>query len=59
MKAKRRKRRMGKNPTIVLTRPNGRKVKANRTVTMKLNDLRRLVSGARKGKKVRVKARVA
>ena len=40
------------------TRKNGKKVKPNTSVKMKLSDLRRLLSGARKGKQVRVKARV-
>lgn len=37
---------------------NGRKVKANTTVKMKLSDLRRLVKGAKTGRRVKVKARV-
>jgi hypothetical protein len=37
---------------------NGRKVKANTTVKMRLSDLRRLVQGAKTGRRVKVKARV-
>ena len=43
---------------LVATKKNGKRVKANTSVKMSLRDLRRLVSGARKGKSVRVKARV-
>lgn len=49
----------GKNPPLlVATKKNGKRVKANTSVKMKLSDLRKLISGARSGKKVRVKARV-
>ena len=43
---------------LVATKKNGKRVKANTSVKISLRDLRRLVSGARKGKSVRVKARV-
>jgi hypothetical protein len=43
---------------LVATKKNGKRVKANTSVKMSLHDLRRLVSGARRGKTVKVKARV-
>jgi hypothetical protein len=43
---------------LVAIKKNGKRVKANTSVKMTLRDLRRLISGAKKGKRVRVKARV-
>ncbi len=43
---------------LVATKKNGRRVKANTTVKMSLKDLRRLVRGAKTGRRVKVKARV-
>lgn len=45
-------------PILSAVRSNGRKVKSNTSVKMSLHDLRRLVSAAKTGKRVRVKARV-
>jgi len=43
---------------LVATKKNGKRVRANTSVKMTLRDLRRLISGAKKGKQVKVKARV-
>ena len=45
------------NPALVVIRKNGKRVKANTSIKMSLRDLRRLVSGARAGKTVQLKAR--
>lgn len=53
-----RRRRKKNTPALVVIRKNGKRVKTNTSIKMSLRDLRRLVSGARTGKKVQVKARV-
>jgi hypothetical protein len=45
------------NPALIVIRKNGKRVKTNTSIKMTLRDLRRLVSGARAGKTVRLKAR--
>ena len=45
-------------PMLTAIRKNGKRVKANTSVKMSLNSLRRLVSAARTGKRAEVKARV-
>lgn len=45
-------------PSLLALKKNGKRVKANTSVKMTLRDLRRLISGARKGRTVKVKARV-
>ena len=57
-KTRKRKKNLSLPGFLVATKKNGKRVKANTSVKMSLRDLRRLVSGARKGKSVRVKARV-
>ena len=57
-KTRKRKKNLSLPGFLVATKKNGKRVKANPSVKMSLRDLRRLVSGARKGKSVRVKARV-
>ena len=52
------KRKNKKNaPALIVVRKNGKRVKTNTSIKMSLRDLRRLVSGARAGKIVRLKAR--
>lgn len=58
MAKKRKKKNIGLPGFLVATKKNGKRVRANTSVKMTLRDLRRLVSGARKGRTVKVKARV-
>jgi hypothetical protein len=59
MRRSRKRRNISVPRFLVATRQkNGKRVKANTSVKMSLRDLRRLVSGARSGKRVKVKARV-
>jgi hypothetical protein len=51
------RKRSRKNPVIVLTRKNGKRVKANASVKMSLKSLRRLVSAAKQGRAASVKVR--
>jgi hypothetical protein len=57
MPKRRRKRSVG-SPVLSAFRKNGKRVKRNTSVKMSLHDLRRLISGAKSGKPVKVKARV-
>jgi hypothetical protein len=50
--------RLRSNGQLVAKRANGKPVKRNTSVKMSLHDLRRLISGAKSGKRVKVKARV-
>jgi hypothetical protein len=45
-------------PLLSAVRKNGKPAKRNTSVKMSLHDLRRLISGAKSGKRVKVKARV-
>ena len=52
------KRKSKKNaPALIVVRKNGKRAKTNTSIKMSLRDLRRLISGARAGKTVRLKAR--
>jgi len=55
---KRRRRNISLPGFLTAVKKNGKRVQANTSIKMTLRDLRRLVTGARKGKQVRVKARV-
>lgn len=45
-------------PTLEIRRKNGKRAKGNPRVTLGLKDLRRLISGAKTGRKVKAKVRV-
>lgn len=45
-------------PTLEIRRKNGKRAKGNPSVTMGLKTLRRIISGARTGRKVKAKVRV-
>jgi hypothetical protein len=47
-----------KNPVLVVTRKNGKRVRSNAKVSMSLKSLRRLIGSAKAGKRTSVKARV-
>jgi hypothetical protein len=55
---KRRKRKSTGSSILSALRKNGKRVKRNTSIKMSLHDLRRLISGAKSGKRVKVKARV-
>ena len=57
-KRRSRKRNLPTGPILSALTSKGNPAKRNSTVKMKLHDLRRLISAARTGKRVKVKARV-
>lgn len=45
-------------PSLLALKKNGKRAKANTSVKLSLKSLRRLIAGARSGKRTEVKARV-